>query len=375
MCTGQRIFVRSSITGEQLEYFVPALIGKIDAASLDSSELPSLTTSGTPFRPFAAIVASRGRITLCADLLHQTKALKRMADIWSNKRVDQENVCELHAHANGKSKRSTYRDSMVWVDGLRPIDSKLIPGPASGLQSLMEDYFEFLRRKDIQAGVKLAIAHYQILMIHPFFDGNGRLSRMLALINAQSVLGRSRAFAIAAALAMHRRKLRDLFQNVRTGNFCNYLAYWEKLVAWSDVCVVQAARFRELAADKISRRLTMFKSIERLTTFLIETPLFTRAQLASELRLSDKLESRYIDQLSSSEVIELHPSADGIQYFRCPISVGYWRQVMENTALTSTQLLESQTSSCSVSSVLSQTPPATHPSTLTSVSAATSPRL
>jgi|GEM_PF-5178327 len=339
MCVGQRIVTRSSITGEQLEYFVPASIGRIDAATLGSGEFQTLAVSSNSFLPLAAIVVSRGRITLSADLLHQTKTLKRLADAWSNKIIDEKKICELHAGANGKSKWSIYRDSMVWVDGLRPIDAKLIPGPASGIRPLMEDYFEFLRRKDIPAWIKLAIAHYQILMIHPFFDGNGRLSRLLALINAQPVVGTSRAFAIAAVLAMHRRALRDLFHEVRAGDLRNYLVYWERLISWSSDCVAKAAHFRELAVDKISQRLNMFKSVDRLATFLIESPIFTQAQLANGLHLSEKLGSRYIDQLSKNDIIELHPSANGVRCFRCPISVEYWRQVMQETASSSMQLL------------------------------------
>ena len=277
---------------------------------------------------------------LSVQAIEQSRSLEAHTRSWRGKSLDFKSIPHLHAIANGGSSAlSVYRDSMVWIDGNRPVDAKLIPGPASTVLPLMRDYVAFIRRDDVDIRTKLALAHYQILMIHPFFDGNGRLSRLLALINAQPVVGTSRAFAIAAVLAMHRRALRDLFHEVRAGDLRNYLVYWERLISWSSDCVAKTAHFRELAVDKISQRLNMFKSVDRLATFLIESPIFTQAQLANGLHLSEKLGSRYIDQLSKNDIIELHPSANGVRCFRCPISVEYWRQVMQETASSSMQLL------------------------------------
>jgi Fic family protein len=342
---GQRIFARSSITNEEYEYFIPSIVSNIEA-SPQCVTLFSPLIDENAFLPHAAIMVSRGRTMLSAEVIEQSRSLVALTRSWRGKSLDIKRVAHLHAIANGgNSAHSAYRDSMVWVDGLRPVDAKLIPGPASTVLPLMHDYIAFIRRSDIDIKTKLALAHYQILMIHPFFDGNGRLSRLLAVINAQPVLGTSRAFAIAAVLAMHRRALRDLFHEVRAGDLRNYLAYWEKLISWSSDCVAKAAHCRELAVDKISQRLSMFKSIERLAAFLIERPIFTQSQLARDLRLSEKLGSRYIDQLSKHDIIELHPSTNGVRCFRCPISVEYFRQVIRETASSSMQLLPQTMSS------------------------------
>ncbi len=339
IAAGQRIFTRSSITNREYEYFIPSIVSNIEAS-------PKCVTLASPqveengLLPHAAILACRGRTMLSVEVIEQARLLHSLGHSWRGKSMDIESVAQLHAFANGcGDKRSLYRDSMVWVDGLRPIDAKLIPGPASTVLPLIRDYVAFIRRGDIDIKTKLALAHYQILMIHPFFDGNGRLSRLLALINAQRVLGASRAFAIAAVLAMHRRALRDLFHEVRGGDLRNYLAYWEKLILWSGDSVTHATRCREAAADTILHRLTMFKSIDRLAAFLIERPIFTQPQLAKTLHLSENLGSRYIDQLGKNEIIERHPGANDLPCFRCPISIDYWRQAMQETAASSMQLL------------------------------------
>ena len=337
---GQRIFIRSSITNEEYEYFIPSPVSNIEA-SPHSVALSSALPDEKVLSPHAALMASRGNVMLSPQIIEHAQYLRTLAEKWRNRSLDVESILDLGSETNRRSgTRLAYRDSMVWVDGLRPAEAKLIPGPASTVLPLMRDYTDFLKRTDISASIKLAIAHYQILVIHPFFDGNGRLSRVLALLHAQPTLGSPRAFAIAAVLTLHRRALRKLFHEVRVGNLVRYLAYWEKLITWSDVCVLRALQFREFARAEIVQHLSVFPSPQRVLNFLIENPLFRHAQLANGLRLPAKLGLRYLDTLTKSEIIQLHPRASSQRCFRCPISVEYWRNVMEITASTSTPLLE-----------------------------------
>lgn len=228
---------------------------------------------------------------------------------------------------------------MVWVDGRRPVDAKFIPGPASTVPPLVRDYVAFIHRDDVDITTKLALAHYQILMIHPFFDGNGRLSRILALLHAQPVLGAARAFAIAAVLALHRRALRTLFDELRNGNPENYLTYWRNLISWSADCISRIAEFRKRAAERMSSSFAMFQSPERLVSFLLDNPLFSQSDLTKLLRSSGKLGARYIDTLRMKGIIEIQPKSYVAGYFCCPLALEYWRQAMENTASTAAALL------------------------------------
>ena len=159
-------------------------------------------------RPFAAIIASRGRMMLSNEVLDQTRAFIKLVDHWTNKKLSTDSICDLHAQLTGKGGVSSqFRDSVVWVDGLCPGDAKLIPGPASGVTPALQDYFDFLARRDVHDWIKLAIGYFQTLMIHPFFDGNGRMARTIALIRAQRFLGVAQAYALTAALSLHRRAL------------------------------------------------------------------------------------------------------------------------------------------------------------------------
>jgi hypothetical protein len=130
-----------------------------------------------------------------------------------------------------------------------------------------------------------------------------------------------------------------LFDEVRAGNLRNYFAYWERLIAWSADCTTQIAEFRKQATEKISSRLSAFASSAKLASFLIDAPLFSQVQLLKKLHLSEKLAQRYIESLCKDRIIEPHPCPNDARTFRCLIALDYWRKSMENTALTSRQLL------------------------------------
>lgn len=74
-----------------------------------------------------------------------------------------------------------WRDGAVWIGGddLSPAGALFVPPTADAVPALIEDLLAFLRRDDIPAIAKAAIAHAQFETIHPFADGNGRTGRAL----------------------------------------------------------------------------------------------------------------------------------------------------------------------------------------------------
>ena len=216
------IFVSSTITGESIQYFVPSLLGKTDFRALKPTRyVDRCAKAPVSIAPFAAMLAMRGRSMLSLDGIVQARSLLALRDLWYGKRLDMTSLCTLHASAIGRKSPSCLRDSAVWVDGLRPRDAALIPCPSSMVPGLLDDYFAFMSRTDVPHWMRLAIGHYQLLMIHPFFDGNGRLSRLVALLHAQRFVPRM-AMVVAAALALQRRAFRAALDSMRRGDVNAY---------------------------------------------------------------------------------------------------------------------------------------------------------
>lgn len=81
-----------------------------------------------------------------------------------------------------------FRDKPVWIGpGGAGIDqAHYVPPPAEEIEPLLENLIEYLNSPDaddMPILIKIAIAHYQFEAIHPFEDGNGRIGRLLVLLN------------------------------------------------------------------------------------------------------------------------------------------------------------------------------------------------
>jgi Fic family protein len=71
------------------------------------------------------------------------------------------------------------RSSPVWIGGHTLTDAVFVPPPPQEMGAALTDLERFLHEHDMPLLVRLAFAHYQFEVIHPFLDGNGRIGRLM----------------------------------------------------------------------------------------------------------------------------------------------------------------------------------------------------
>jgi Fic family protein len=74
------------------------------------------------------------------------------------------------------------RQVFIGSPGLPIENSRFVPPPPGpGLKAAVTDWVEWVREPpaDLSSVVRAAMAHYQFEALHPFFDGNGRIGRLL----------------------------------------------------------------------------------------------------------------------------------------------------------------------------------------------------
>lgn len=89
----------------------------------------------------------------------------------------------------GSDKRpGEFREEQVWIgpEGAGIEQANYVPPPPEKIESLLENMINYINNPNIDEKpvlIKIAVAHYQFEAIHPFEDGNGRIGRLLILLN------------------------------------------------------------------------------------------------------------------------------------------------------------------------------------------------
>ena len=76
------------------------------------------------------------------------------------------------------------RRSQVWIGGTRPGNAAFVPPPADAVPECLKQFERFLNDEPEPTPplLKAALAHVQFETIHPFLDGNGRIGRLLIVL-------------------------------------------------------------------------------------------------------------------------------------------------------------------------------------------------
>jgi Fic family protein len=98
-------------------------------------------------------------------------------------------LSEMHAvlmnHPGGRGKApGDIRRSQVWIGGTRPGNAAFVPPPPDALPECLRHFERFLNDQPQPTPplIKAGLAHAQFETIHPFLDGNGRLGRLLIVL-------------------------------------------------------------------------------------------------------------------------------------------------------------------------------------------------
>jgi Fic family protein len=152
----------------------------------------------------------------------------------------------LMSHPGGRGKTpGEVRRSQVWIGGTRPGNAAFVPPPANELASCLKHFEQFLNdvHEPTPPLLKAALAHVQFETIHPFLDGNGRLGRLLIVLQlvADGVLREPMLYP-SLYFKTHRALYYELLNEVRLrGDWERWLDFFAEGVETSAAQAVQTA--------------------------------------------------------------------------------------------------------------------------------------
>ena len=116
------------------------------------------------------------------------------------------------------------RDGQVYLG----VAKRFIPPPAERVPELLEQWTDWCARTTgMDPSIRALLAHYQLEAIHPFFDGNGRVGRVVLALTLSRWHGLTRPW-IAPSSAIERAKeqyIARLFDVSAKGDWLAFLAY------------------------------------------------------------------------------------------------------------------------------------------------------
>ncbi|MEA9706371.1 Fic family protein [Xanthomonas campestris] len=225
-------------------------------------------------------------------------------------------MSEMHAvlldHPSGRSKTpGEFRRSQVWIGGTRPGNAAFVPPPVDALADCLRDYERFLHDQPETTPplLKAALAHVQFETIHPFLDGNGRIGRLLIVLQlVNDGLLKEPLLYPSLFFKKHRALYYELLNGVRLqGDWERWLDYFAEGIERSATQAVETARrLLALVNADLERIAAMGRgaaSALAVHRSLQRQPITTAAALVKDTGLALATVNRALVQLVEAGIV------------------------------------------------------------------------
>lgn len=182
------------------------------------------------------------------------------------------------------------------------------PQDHNTIVSLMSNLMEYINRDDLQDVdplVKMAVIHYQFETIHPFYDGNGRTSRILNILYLvlQELLSIPVLY-LSRYIINNKNSYYRLLQKVRdTGQWEEWILYMlDAVEETSKATLFIINSMRDLMLDYKHRIRSQFPKMysQDLINNLFRHPYTKIDFLMNDLNVSRITATKYLDTLATS---------------------------------------------------------------------------
>ena len=188
-----------------------------------------------------------------------------------------------------------FRHSQNWIGPANCSlkDARYIPPNVEDMQNAMSDLEKFINENvDYDPLIRVALIHYQFETIHPFFDGNGRIGRLLILLYLMELgLLAKPVIYISYFLKKNQIEYYDRISEVRrSGNFEQWIRFFLEAVskAASDSleAIRQLSALHDTNIEKLPKTTRSKDNLRAVFDYIEQYPIIDIKRTAKELDIS-----------------------------------------------------------------------------------------
>lgn len=201
------------------------------------------------------------------------------------------------------------------------------PPPGPDLEANVTDFVDWMRidhSKTIDPVVAAAMAHYQFETLHPFHDGNGRLGRLLVVLQLfmHGVLSEP-TLTVSPWFEARRTEYYDRLHHVSCrGNWGDYIEFFAVGIQESaDLThrqMLALVKVQEEFKDRVRASSLRADTAQLLVDFAVANTSFTVRQVQSNLQVSYGRANTLVQQLAELDVLRELDSAGASRRFFAP---------------------------------------------------------
>ncbi len=227
-----------------------------------------------------------------------------------NRKITEKNLLNLHRIVT-KNLLDIEKSGKYKIQNNRIIDHKrytlYTPPPADQTQLITQNLVQWITEKETKILHPLiisAIAHHQLVSIHPFTDGNGRTSRLLALwIFYQFNFDTHHILAMDDYFQSDRKKYYTMLQQVR--DLDHDLTFWIEYVSIGMLEVLERTkkRIESLKISELSSKIRLNKTQETILRILRDKGRIKSQEIQTLFSISRARASQLLKPLADSNLI------------------------------------------------------------------------
>lgn len=260
------------------------------------------------------------------EIQNYMDTLKKSKDLFSSLDFNERMFNRIHYYlTEGYEEpfnKGSYRNDTKQVinKACDPTDG-FMPPSAEKIDDLMKNFLDYLEcNEDYHLLVKMAILHYQFESIHPYDDGNGRMSRILfpIFINKLGLMDNPNLF-ISEAIGRNRCLYYENLEQIRKNkNWVPWIKYFLKMIETQAKMltgfVLELERLYFQDYEKVEN-IMFNKYIGSIYKSIYKNPVFTINQIAQETGFNYQTVRKHLVILEDDKIVSYTESSKGRVYY------------------------------------------------------------